>query len=216
MLAIRIFTILRQRHYTPALFRTSSCATPPRIFFSPLHSNGHARCPLRCAVARFRAPWPARGSGHISHQQNRTGYRGAAMETYGARSAPTGQSLCESYFGITGVDGGGVHTPHARERWPAIASGSWRERPDHINPEMPIGCDPSSIRWYEWRRQKARRDITTQSPSCVGILHLDNVGGCELMRTGAGHQRFIATIWSVRWRVSRRCSQTSDTFGNTA
>ena len=78
-------------------------------------------------------------------------------------------------------------TPHERERWPAIVSGSRREWSHQITPAIPTGCEPSSIRRYEWRRQKARRDITTQSPSCVGMLHLDNVGGCELMRTGAGH-----------------------------
>ena len=61
----------------------SPYATPPRIFFSPLHSNGHVRCPLRCAVARYRAPCSARGSDHIS-QQNRSGYRGAAIKSKNA------------------------------------------------------------------------------------------------------------------------------------
>ena len=52
----------------------------PRIFFSPLHSNGHVPCPLRTALARHRAPYSAHRSDHAG-QQNRTSYRGAAMES---------------------------------------------------------------------------------------------------------------------------------------
>ena len=98
--------------------------------------------------------------------------------------------MCESYFAITRMDGGGVHTPHERERWPAIASGSrreWphqrREWPHHITPAIPAGRDPSSIRRYEWRRQKARRDITTQSPSCVGPMMNVTFEPCRRLRT---------------------------------
>ena len=55
----------------------------------------------------------------------------------------------ESYFGTARLNGGGVQTPHVRERWPAIASGSRREWPHHIIPAIPAGCDPSFIRRYE-------------------------------------------------------------------
>ena len=85
----------------------SPYATPPRIFLYPLHSNGHVRCPLRCAVVRYRAPCSARGSDQIS-QQNRTGYRGAAMEAYGEQDRRRPGSPCANHTlvprGLTAVE----------------------------------------------------------------------------------------------------------------
>ena len=144
-LQTRIHIHLSAHTRVPAQMRTDFAQCTPRIFFSPLHSNGHVPCPLRSAL-------------HASaHHVRRTGQITSASRTeqaiaerlWRARSAPTGQSLCESYFGITRVDGGGVHTPHERERWPAIVSGSRREWSHHITPAIPTGCDPSSIRRYE-------------------------------------------------------------------
>ena len=87
--------------------------------------------------------------------------------------------------------------PRACERWPVIVSGSWRGRSNHITPEMPMEWGSLPVPRYEWRRQGTRRDITTQSQSCVGpMMHVNHGGGCELLGTGAVHQRFIATIWS--------------------
>jgi len=46
----------------------------PRIFFSPIHSNGHVfpAPPLRSALRASRAPWSTHGSDHINQQNRRT------------------------------------------------------------------------------------------------------------------------------------------------
>ena len=117
-----------------------NCARPSRdahLASSSLHYT---------QTAMFSAP-SAPPSTPPHHHSRRTGQITSASGTehavaerlWRARSAPTGQSLCESYFGITKVDGGRVHTTHERERWPAIVSGSRREWSHHITPEIPIG-----------------------------------------------------------------------------
>ena len=110
--------------------------------------------------------------------------------------------LCESYFSIATMDGGGAHTPHGRGRWPAIASGSRREWSHHITPAIPTGGDPSSIRRYEWRRQKARRDITTQSPRCVGPW--------RRLRTAVDWCRVPAVYCDNMERIARRQGATRE------
>ena len=161
-----------------------NCARPSRdahLASSSLHYT---------QTAMFSAP-SAPPSTPPRHHARRTGQITSASGTehavaerlWRARSAPTGQSLCESYFGITRVGGGRVHTTHERERWPAIVSGSRREWPHQITPAIPTGCEPSSIRRYEWRRQKARRDIATQSQSCVGPMMNVTFEPCRRLRT---------------------------------
>ena len=111
---------LRAMHTSNLLLSTTlkrKCSLPP---------------PLRPPC--LRAPCSAHGSDHASRTE-----QAIAERLWRARSAPTGQSLCESYFAITRMDGGGVHTPHERERWPAIVSSSRREWSHHITPEIPIG-----------------------------------------------------------------------------
>ena len=46
----RLHIRLSARARVPAQFRTAFARCTPRIFFSPLHSNGHVPCPLRSAL----------------------------------------------------------------------------------------------------------------------------------------------------------------------
>ena len=122
------------RHSISRTTLKQPCSLPP-----PLRCRTLSR-PMVCAQVRSHQPSEQNGL-------SRGGYGGL----WRTRPAPTGQSLCESYFGTTRADGGGVHTPHAHERWPAIVSGSWRERPHHITPEITAGCDPPSVPRCKWR-----------------------------------------------------------------
>ena len=147
-----------------------NCARPSRdahLASSSLHYTQTAMFSASSAPPSTPPRHHARRTGQITSASGTE--HAVAERLWRARSAPTGQSLCESYFGITKVDGGRVHTTHERERWPAIVSGSRRERREwshHITPEIPIGWDPSSILWYEWRRQETRRNITSRQEPC--------------------------------------------------
>ena len=114
-----------------------------------------------------------------------------------ARPPPTGKPMCESYFGVARLDGGGVLSPRARERWPAIASGSWREQSHQITPKVPVGSGPSSVPRYERRRQEARRDIAIQSLSFAGPMMHVTFEPWRRLRTAVDWCRAPATTWSV-------------------
>ena len=136
--------------------------------------------PLRPPYACLRAPCSAHWSDHVS-QQNRTSYRGAAMESkIGAdRTVLVWIILCYHKDGRRWS----AHPARARalaRHCQRLAEGV---APSRITPAIPTGFDPSSIRRYEWRRQKARRDITTQSPSCVGPMMNVTFEPCRRLRT---------------------------------
>jgi hypothetical protein len=140
----RAFTFA-SAHAPESLHNCARSSRDAHLASSSLHCTQTAMFPAPSAPpsAPPRAMFGARVRSRQPAEQNMLSPSGHGEQD---RRRPDRQSLCESYFGVTRVDGGGVHTPHERERWPAIDSDSRREWSHHITPAIPTGGDPSPIR----------------------------------------------------------------------